>query len=125
MAKKIAVVTENGVNISSHFGMAPLYKVFTVEDDKIISEEERSKAYHGGHMEPHDHHHPESHNHNDMFAPIQDCDILICGGMGEPAYRKAEEVGLDVVLTGGEILPTVQSYLSGGVKSDSRRIHRH
>lgn len=63
--------------------------------------------------------------HNDMFAPIAGAQVLLCGGMGTPAYQKAQAAGLEVVLTGGEIEKTVQAYLQGELHSDLRRLHNH
>jgi predicted Fe-Mo cluster-binding NifX family protein len=60
-----------------------------------------------------------------MFAPIADCQVLLCGGMGTPAYQKAQQAGLEVVLTSGALPQVVQSYLEGRVISDYRRIHQH
>jgi predicted Fe-Mo cluster-binding NifX family protein len=122
--QKIAVVTENGWQISSHFGMAPVYRVYSVEDGKIISEEERAKPHHTHHPDHEGVH--EGHGlHDDMFAPINDCQVLICGGMGTPAYQKALTAGLQVVLTGGEIRTAVDAYLLGQLSSDPRRVHQH
>jgi predicted Fe-Mo cluster-binding NifX family protein len=122
MTYKIATVTEDGQGISSHFGMAPHYRVFTIEDGKVVSEETLAKPHHS--------HHPGSghghdHSHDDMFAPIANCRVLICGGMGTPAYEKARAAGLEVLLTGGDIHEAVQSYLAGQISSDQRRIHLH
>ena len=122
--QKIAVVTENGRQISSHFGMAPAYRVYTVEDSRVIAEEERAKPHHTHHPDHSGGH--EGHGlHEDMFAPISDCQVLICGGMGTPAYQKAETAGLQVVLTGGEMLTAVEAYLLGQLNSDPRRVHQH
>jgi predicted Fe-Mo cluster-binding NifX family protein len=122
---KIAAVTENHHKLSSHFGRAPFYHVFEVENGTILTEEKRSKPYHGQQGE-HDHQgHHHAHGHADLFAPIQDCRVLLCGGMGGPAYQKALAAGLEVVLTAGEIQSVLQAYLNGEVVSDMRRIHRH
>jgi len=121
---KIAIVTEDGNNISSHFGMAPIYRVFTVEGGSVVSDETRSKPHHQRHPD-HSHGGHSAHGHADMFAPVRDCQVLLCGGMGSPAYQKAQAAGLEVVLVGGEIQAAVQSYLAGGITSDPRRIHRH
>lgn len=121
---KIAVVTDDGVKVSSHFGMAPAYHVFSVQDGEVVEEGERPKAHHTRH--PHgEGGHGHAHGHADMFAPITDCQVLICGGMGEPAYRKALDAGLQVVLAGGPIRDTVQAYVNGTLESDPRRVHRH
>lgn len=121
---KIAVVTEDGLSISSHFGMAPEYRVYTIEDGRISGEERRAKPHHGQHPDHHTHDR-HGHAHDDMFAPIADCQVLLCGGMGTPAYQKAQQAGLEVVLTSGALPQVVQSYLEGRVISDYRRIHQH
>ena len=122
MLYKIAAVTEDGKRISSHFGMAPEYRVFTVEDGQIMAEESLAKPHHSQHP---DGSHGHAHGHEDMFAPIGDCRVLICGGMGTPAYEKAQAAGLEVVLTGGDTQAAVKSYLAGELTSDSRRVHQH
>ncbi len=119
--KRIAAVTENGLLLSSHFGRAPYFKVFSVEEGQILGEETRLKPFHGQHS----HDEPHAHLHDDMFAPIADCQVLLCGGMGLPAYEKAQAAGLEVLLTGGEIPTAVQAYLDGKIVSDLRRIHQH
>jgi predicted Fe-Mo cluster-binding NifX family protein len=43
---KIAVVTEDEVTISQHFGRAPYYMVYTVEGGKVTEKERRDKAGH-------------------------------------------------------------------------------
>lgn len=123
---KIAAVTENQQKLSSHFGQAPFYHVFTVENGAVLAEEQRSKPQHGQHGDHahHEHGHRES-SHADMFEPIRDCQILLCGGMGEPAYRKALAAELEVVLTGGDIRSALRAYLNGEITSDMRRVHRH
>lgn len=128
MTKKIAAVTQDGIKMSSHFGMAPHYRVFTVEDGEITGEETRDKPHHSHHPGDHNHsgrHEHGQHGHQDMFDPISDCQVLLCGGMGTPAYRKAQSAGLEVFMVGGEIQEAVQAYLSGMLSSDMRRIHQH
>ena len=120
---KIAAVTENGKTLSNHFGRAPYFRVLTIQENKIVADETRIKPYHGhseGQVHPHNH-----TLHEDMFAPIVDCEILLCGGMGEPAFQKAIAAGLEVILTGGEINDAITAYLSGHLSSDTRRIHQH
>ena len=43
---KLAVVSDDGVVMSQHFGRGPYYVVFTIEGGKIVDRETRSKAYH-------------------------------------------------------------------------------
>ena len=130
--RKIAVVTKDEEKVSAHFGMAPLYRVFSVEAGQIVAVETREKPHHKKHPE---HHHSQDHghgqhrhgrdHHDDMFAPIADCQVLICGGMGGGAHAKAQAASLEIVLTSGPIEAVVQAYLNGEISSDARRIHIH
>jgi predicted Fe-Mo cluster-binding NifX family protein len=91
--------------------------------------EQRSKSYHGAQQEHEHHTHgDEAHRttHNSMFEVINDCQVLIAGGMGEPAYRHAQEAGLTVVMTGEKDIQTaLKEYREGNLESDPRRIHVH
>lgn len=122
-AIKIAAATENGETLSSHFGRAPQYMVYSTADGEISTVEKREKPHHGDSAHEHGHHH--QHLHGDMFAPINDCQVLLVGGMGQPAYRKAQAAGLEIFLTGGPIESAVRAYLSGELTSDMRRVHVH
>lgn len=139
MTLKIAVVTDNGERISPHFGRARYYKVFTVEDGHIVAEELRprgmggngqghghGRAGHAHHEHEHEHEHGHGHHdHRGMLQPIADCQVLIAGGMGGPAFAAAQAAGLEVVLTGGPIRAAVEAYLRGELTTDPRRLHRH
>ena len=131
---KIAAVTDDGIKLSSHFGMATSYRVLTIEDGKVTNDESIDKPHHQSHrehggqhihnLEEHGHGH---HDHGGMkfFDPIKDCQVLLCGGMGEPPYQRAISFGFEVIMIGGNIDAAVQAYLSGELVSDQRRIHRH
>jgi predicted Fe-Mo cluster-binding NifX family protein len=75
---KIAVVTDNGQTISAHFGRAPYYLVFTVENGAISRREMREKAGHhqfaGEHHEHGDcHEHGHQHDHHHEHDAHGDC----------------------------------------------------
>nr|BAL56932.1 dinitrogenase iron-molybdenum cofactor biosynthesis protein [uncultured Chloroflexota bacterium] len=120
---RIAAATEDGERLSAHFGMAPLYRVFVIENGQIVHEESRPKPHHEHHLRKEGAH--DLHPHADMFAPIRDCQVLLAGGMGEPAYQKARAAGLEVFLSSGEIAAAITAYLQGKLQHDPRRIHRH
>ena len=126
--QKIAVVTQDEQKVSAHFGMAPFYRVFSVDAGSITAAETREKPHHEHHPDHHNHdheHHQGRDHHDDMFAPIADCQVLICGGMGSPAHAKAQAAGLEIVLAGGLIESVVQAYLNGEISSDPNRVHLH
>jgi predicted Fe-Mo cluster-binding NifX family protein len=108
---KIAVVTDDLKRVSQHFGRAPYYLVYTVENGKIVSQETRSKAgHHAG--ESHDCHedhscHDGKHGmdaasqakHAGMFANILDSQVLIAGGMGYGAFEGAKASGIEPIIS--------------------------
>ncbi len=126
---KIATVSDNGVTISQHFGKAPYYIVVTVEDGKVVAKEKRvrgantcacnhgaaspqAKDCHGeaGHSAG-----PESQNmHTRMADSIDDCKVLIAGGMGYGAYASLKSRNLDAIVTDvSDIDQAVKLYLDG------------
>lgn len=98
---KIAVVTDDQVTISQHFGRAHYYLVFTVEDGQVIQQELRDKLGHDQfqneqHEHDHDHDHAHGHGygqhshdkHSRMMANLTDCQVLLAGGTLAPALRR-------------------------------------
>jgi predicted Fe-Mo cluster-binding NifX family protein len=133
--KKIAFATDDGETIGQHFGQTKLYTVVTLDEGGQAKFEQRPKWHHGmegnnGQEHSHgEHSHGEgSHNrsHQSMFEPVQDCQVLVVGGMGQPAYESARAAGLEVILTGEkQIRAAVEAYQAGRLQTDERRIHRH
>lgn len=106
---KIAIVTEYGRTVSQHFGRAPYYAVLTVEDGVITGRELRPKsaphlaggpvAQHGG-SSPHGTDPAAQGRHDRMAAAIDDCEVLVAGGMGRGAYEQLRSLGLRPIVTG-------------------------
>ncbi len=67
---KIAAITNDGINIAAHFGMAEYYQVIIVENGKVTSEEKRAKPHHVLHPNTEQ---SQQHDHLDMLDPIRDC----------------------------------------------------
>jgi predicted Fe-Mo cluster-binding NifX family protein len=124
---KIAITTDDGETINSHFGQAQYFQVITLDDDRApAASEMRAKASHQ-HGPDHGHDEPgATHPGQAMVESIRDCQVLITGGMGEPALNRARAVGLDVILTGEkQIGKALEAYQKGQLASDDRRIHHH
>jgi predicted Fe-Mo cluster-binding NifX family protein len=106
---KIAVISEDGANISQHFGRAPYYVVLTVEEGKIVDSETRPKAGHHtfaaqGHpkLAPGERHGCDAGSqpkHRAMAETIADCEALIAGGMGWGAYESLKGYGIRPIVT--------------------------
>jgi tRNA-Thr(GGU) m(6)t(6)A37 methyltransferase TsaA len=132
---KIAVVTEDGQTISQHFGRAPHYLVFTVEDGEIVGQELRNKAGHRQFAnEPHDHDHndPRGHGfgahserkHARMIESVQDCDALIVRGMGRGAYLAMEQASIRPFVTDIEDAEeAARAYLDNTLEDHTDKLH--
>jgi len=131
---KIAAVSEDEINISQHFGRAPLYVVVTVENGKVVYKETRAKT---GHHTFAAHQHPnmapgERHGydagsrvrHNSMAETISDCQVLLAGGMGWGAYEAMQSYNIEPVVTDVKnIDEAVQLYLAGKLPNLMERLH--
>ncbi len=134
---KIAVVTNTGDIITQHFGRAKYYRVFTVEEGKIINDELREKFIPAGHHHHHhghgSHEHPQhgmhdqnhEERHRKMLETIQDCDVVIVGGMGWSMYNALQQAGKTVIMTNEKkVLEAVQKFVNGTLEDlGEARLH--
>ncbi len=130
---KIAIVTEDEITISQHFGRAPFYVVVTVENGKIVGRERRDKLGHAQFQsEPHSEvNDPRGHGfgaasqsrHVRMAAAIADCQILLARGMGAGAYESMKEAGIQPIVTSiSRIDDAVNAYLEGKLVDHTERL---
>lgn len=105
---KIAIATDDGRTVSSHFGRASRYAVLAVEGGAVVSREMRSKfSPHGSGVETHAEIGTGPHGvgpasdarHDQMAATIADCAAIICGGMGRGAYDRMTANGIRPIVT--------------------------
>lgn len=123
--KKIAFPTDDGATISKHLGQAQYFQVITYEDGQVLASECRDKVSHS-HQEHQQEHAAGIHPGQFMIETIQDCQVLIAGGMGQPMFDRAVARGLEVFLTGEDrIADALEAYREGKLTSDLRRIHMH
>jgi len=129
---RIAFVTDDGVTITQHFGRAGKYLVVEVEDGKVVSRDLRSKLEHTyfrkaehDHKEIPDHDSPVAHSkHVQMMNAIEDCDVVICGGMGRGAFNSIASLGKEVFMTNaGDINDALKGYLAGELANMSDLVH--
>lgn len=131
---KIAVITEDGKKISQHFGRAPFYLVLTIEDGKVVNREMREKLGHAhfaseAHAE--DHHgvghgmDAASHTrHATMADAISDCEVLLCGGMGQGAYESLRRLNIKPFVTDlRDIETAVQACIDGNLVDQTELLH--
>lgn len=125
MPTKIAIATEDGVHVSAHFGRAPYFQVLTIENGHIIAREQRAKAHHqGGHHDHHEHGGHDAHA-SGMLEVVRDCEAIIAGGMGNPAYASIQAANLTPILTDlRDVDQVAQAYATGTLVNRIERVHR-
>ena len=106
---KIAVVTDDEITVSQHFGRASWYIVFTIEDGKVTGTQKRPKMGHKhfAFKEAKPHVHGERHGcdlasasrHASMAEAIKDSQVLIAGGMGMAAYESMRRFSIEPIVT--------------------------
>lgn len=97
---KIAFPTNDGININPHFGQATHYLFVTLtEAGPELSRNLQPKPSHVHHPGPDHHSHHHGHDHANMFEPLKACDIVIAGGMGQPAYQAITQLNVQLILT--------------------------
>ena len=122
---KVSVATDDGTTVSQHFGQALYFKIYSLDNSKVVAVEMRDKAHHS-----HSDHSQDQgqgiHPGQLMIEAISDCQVLICGGMGMPAYNRALNAGMQVFLTNeSDIEAAIKAYQSGKLVSEPGLIHHH
>ncbi len=126
--KKIAFPTDDGQTISRHLGESKFYVVALLDDEGNTTFEKREKPAHNHDKEERAPEHDCDHAQRGpaLFSPILDCQVLISGGLGRPAYDRATAQGLEVILPAQKnITDALEAYRAGTLVSDVRRIHKH
>lgn len=110
---KIAVTYDEG-NVFQHFGRTEFFKVYEVEDNKVVSSEVVSSNGTG---------------HGALAGLLSDIsvDVLICGGIGGGAQAALAEAGVELCAgASGNTDEAVEAYLKGElVNSGANCDHHH
>ena len=109
---KIAVTYDNG-NVFQHFGKTESFKVYEVEDNKVISSEVIGSNGTG-------------HGALAGLLAEQGVNVLICGGIGGGAQTALTEAGIDLCAGAqGNTDQAVESYLKGELVSSGANCDHH
>ena len=109
---KIAVTYDNG-NIFQHFGRTESFKVYEVEDNKVISSEVIGSNGIG-------------HGALAGLLADQSVDMLICGGIGGGAQAALQEAGVELCAGAeGDADQAVEAYMKGELISTGANCDHH
>ena len=109
---KIAVTYENG-EVFQHFGRTENFKVYEVENNKVVSSEVISSNGVG---------------HGALAGVLADEDVkvLICGGIGGGAINALTEAGIEVCSgASGDTNQAVEDYLNGNLADAGQTCDHH
>ncbi len=113
---KIAVTSQNRINITEHAGRCRKFQLFEIEGGRIVGAEllelAKEQSFH------------ESSPHQDH--PLDVVDVLISGGMGNGMIRRLRNKGITGVITRQSDPETaVQLYLDGKLQSEEPHEYNH
>lgn len=116
MVMKIAVTSQNRKSITEHAGRCRKFRLFDIEDGRIVGTEllelAKEQAFHES--SPHEAH------------PLDVVDVLISGGMGKGMVRRLGNKGITGIITSQSDPETaVQLYLEGKLQSEEPHEHSH
>jgi predicted Fe-Mo cluster-binding NifX family protein len=131
---KIAAVSDDRWTISQHFGRAPYFVVLTIEEGVVVDKEIRAKSGHhtfAAHEPPklapgerHGYEAGADVRHASMVEAIQDCQVLMAGGMGWGAYEALQGYGIEPIVTDVKgVYEAVFLYLKGKLPNLMERLH--
>ena len=109
---KIAVTYENG-QVFQHFGHTEEFKVYDVEDGKIVSSRVIGS---------------DGHGHEELASLLagRSIDVLICGGIGPGAQAALAESGIELCSgASGDADAAVEAYLNGELVSSGANCSHH
>ena len=109
---KIAVTYDNG-NIFQHFGRTESFKVYDVEDNKVVSSEVIGS---------------DGAGHSALAGLLADrsIDVLICGGIGGGAQAALSQAGIELCAGAeGNADQAVEAYLKGELVSTGANCDHH
>ena len=120
---KVAVPTNDVTSISEHFGRSSAFLVFDVEDGKISARSLRPNSgchTHDNHSCHSDSQPAQAHSHPGIVAVIADCELVLCGGMGQRAADALAVHGISPVFIRGTgpAEGIVEAYFAGTLKPE-------
>lgn len=116
---KIAVASNDGKTISSHFGRSKGFVICEIENGKILDRKYVPNTF-TGHAQGLHHEEIHSHSHASIIENLKDCKVVISHGMGRRLYDDLMSVGINVYVTEEtDVDKAVELYIKGELKNVS------
>ena len=95
---KIAIPTNDGINISAHFGRCREFLIFEAQNGQVKLIETRINSGCHGHGSGSSDGGAQDHSHSGFVDVLRDCETVLCGGIGAGAVEALNAGGIPVVL---------------------------
>jgi len=124
---KIAVASDNGKNISTHFGRCSYFLVYETNEGNIGKVEVLDNVF-TGHARGECHGEPEHHGriaghhgHESIINALKDCSVVISNGMGQRLWEDLAASGIRSIITDEtDAARAVEMFLKGKLKSEPK-----
>lgn len=134
---KIAIVTDDGITVSQHFGRARYYAVLSVEGQRVVAremldrgdtllevDEHEPRQGLSGNIDCHGTGTAAAARHLAMVQPIADCQALLSGGMSWSARECLTSARIQPILTDiVDLEQAVGAYLDGSIVDHVEMLH--
>jgi len=95
---KIAIASDDGKTISSHFGRTRGFVIFEIEGKEIKKQEYRNNTF-TGHVRGLEGANHSFDRHRPILEALEDCQVVISHGMGRRIYDDLKNADIEVFIT--------------------------
>jgi len=105
---RIAVATDDNINVCGHVGKCKGFLILDVEKGQIVNKEHRENTFtnhfnqnknSGDHHHGHGRGHGSNDGHKRLAEGLKDCEYLISHGMGRKLVEDFKEQGIKTLVT--------------------------
>jgi predicted Fe-Mo cluster-binding NifX family protein len=98
VAMKIAIASDDGKTIASHFGRTRGFVIVEAADGKIVNSEYRPNTF-TGHATGAEGESQVADRHGPILSALADCQVVVARGMGRRIYDDLAGAGIEVFVT--------------------------
>ena len=121
---RIAFATDDGENVSAHFGRAQYYLMVDVENGGEVRRELVHKSPPEEHVHVPGEEHQHGKGHGAKFHLVEGCDVLVARGMGQRAYDRLREMGVEPIACDEMLIDVaLTACVDGALAHNPERIH--
>lgn len=124
---KIAVASNNQINVAGHLGRVKGFLIYEVENSEIKNRNYVINNFtNHHHHEKHEHHNEHGHNHSNLINTLQGVETLLFQSGGWRVIEELKNNGINPFLTDEEDADNaVKKYLNGELVEKTENVCNH